>query len=449
MKKKWKIILSVLAVLLLAIASFVYYSYQAIYGSEEIEGKRETIPSTMAEKSETEKGNADWPNWRGQYFDGKSSVTGIKKDWSEGLEKEWEISFLCQGKQTASWSAPVIVGNRLVIPGRDEKNDLVFCINANTGELIWQGSYEAEAETAHGPGSRATPFIDSNYVFTFGRSGDLVCWQLADGKLIWRKNVNNFGGIAPGHGHSSSPLVYKDMVIVQGGGSALIMAFNKFTGDLVWKSNEGMAAYAASILVKTEEDTSFLVYHGKGLSYIDTENGNEQWYVPWENEMNATTPAIEDNIIFISSFGMGEQFGGQAIEFTRDSYKILWKNDAIGAHHSDPIILDGYIYGYSGQSGRNKGEFKCLELKTGKEMWSTNEIGQGTTSYVDDHLICMDLKGNLFLIKPNPKAFQIVSKFENALNEVKYQAWTVPIIANGKLYLRYLQTLVCYNLMQE
>ena len=92
--------------------------------------------------------------------------------------------------------------------------------------------------------------------------------------------------------------------------------------------------------------------------------------------------------------------GGQAIEITKDSYKVLWKNEVIAAHHSDPIIIDGFLYGYTGFSGRNKNDFKCVELKTGKEMWSTKEIGWGTTTFVDDHLICQDIKGNIFLIDP-------------------------------------------------
>ncbi len=443
MKKSWKIILSVLAVLILAVVIFVYYAYRTIYKSEKIVGKHDAIPSQETEVAGIQQKNADWPNWRGQHFDGKSSLTGIKTDWSGGLEKLWEINFLCQGQSTASWSAPVIVGDRLVIPGRDEKNDLVFCIHTSNGELIWKGSYEAEAGTAHGPGPRATPSIDSNYVFTFGRSGDLVCWQLTDGKLIWRKNVTDFGGQEPPHGHCGSPLVYKDMVIVQGGGDALIVSFNKHTGELIWKSYSGLAGYASPIIIKTSESTSLLVYHGMGLSCIDPENGQELWHVPWEFDMNATTPVVMDNIIFMTSFRMG----CQAIEFTNNTYKVLWKNDAIDAHHSDPVIIDGYIYGYSGFSGRNKGIFKCVELKTGKEVWSTSEMGQGTTTYVDGHLICMDVKGNLFLVKPNPKAFQLLGKVENALKGVKYCAWTVPVVANGKLYLRYIQTLVCYNLM--
>lgn len=445
MRKTWKIILSVVALLVIGAAAFFIWAYRSINKSERIGGRLETIPVQQAIPAELDRGNSDWPHWRGPHYDGKSSLTGIKTDWSEGLEIKWEISYLCQGQATATWSAPVIAGNRLVIPGRDETNDLVFCINTDNGSLIWQGSYEAEAGTAHGPGPRATPFIDGEYVYTFGRSGDLVCWQLSDGTLVWRKNVADYGGKEPSHGHSCSPLVFEDKVIVQGGGDALVLAFNKYDGELSWKSGNGPASYAAIMVMDMEDQSCLLVYHGQGLSCIEPEEGRELWRVPWEFEMNASTPAVVDNTVFITSF----QMGCQAIEVSRDQYNILWKNEAISAHHSDPVIIDGYIYGYSGFSGRNKGDFKCLELETGKEMWSTREMGQGTTTYVNGHLICMDVDGNLFLVQPDPQAFLMKGRIEKALEQVKYQSWTVPVVANGRLYLRYLQTLVCYNLMPE
>jgi outer membrane protein assembly factor BamB len=443
MKKTWKIIISVLFVLILIAGGFWYYAHTSIHKSEKIGGKHENIPSEVPGFAEMKAGYADWTNWRGPYFNGKSSLTGINKDWSEGLDKLWEINFLCQGQATASWSAPVVYGNRLVIPGRDAMSDLVFCLDADDGELIWQGSYEAEAGTAHGPGPRATSFIDSNFVYTFGRSGDLVCWQLADGMMVWRQNVNDFGGDEPTHGHCSSPLVYGDKVFVQGGGDALILAFDKLNGELIWKSCSGTAGFAALTVMSFEDDTYLLAYHGKGLSCIEFENGQELWRAPWEFDMNATTPAVEDNIVFTTALTKG----AQAVEVTRESFDVLWQNEAIAAHHSDPIIIDGFIYGYTGFSGVNRGEFKCVELKTGEEMWSTKEMRQGTTTYVDGYLICMDVKGNLFLVKPDPRTFSLAGKIENCLNEVRYQAWTVPVVANGKLYLRYLQTLVCYDLM--
>jgi hypothetical protein len=83
---------------------------------------------------------------------------------------------------------------------------------------------------------------------------------------------------------------------------------------------------------------------------------------------------------------------------------------------------------------------------SGKGMWSTNKVGQGTCTFVDGHLVCLDIKGNLFLIKPDPSEFIKVGEIASAIEDVKHPAWTVPVVANGKLYVRYLQQLVCYQL---
>lgn len=121
---------------------------------------------------------------------------------------------------------------------------------------------------------------------------------------------------------------------------------------------------------------------------------------------------------------------------------MLWNNKVIAAHLSDPIIIDGFIYGYSGQSNQNKSYFKCVKLDDGSEKWSTGELGWGTTLYIDSHLFCMDNKGNLFIVKSDPDAFHKVTEFKSALGKIKHPAWTIPVITNGKLYLRYIQHLV-------
>jgi len=445
MKKHIKIILLIVSVVLVIMFYFGYQIYKMVMGSEPISGKQDIIPEKTASLPPITKGTADWLNWRGDNFEGKSASKGIKTDWSKGLVKLWSVNYLCQDKSTASWSTPVIQGNRLIVPGRDKKNDLVFCINADNGELIWTGSYLAEAETSHGPGSRATPFINEDRVYTFGRSGDLACWQLEDGKLLWIKNVKDLGGVEPSWGFSTTPLVIDDKVIVQGGGKALVIAYDKMTGDVRWKSMEGEVGYAAAITMNIENEIKLLIYHGKGLSCLNPSDGKALWTVPWPTEygVNATTPIVSNDIIFHTS---GYKMGCEAIKVTKSGYSVLWKNNNLEAQHSDPILIDGYIYGYSGESGRNVGQFKCIELSTGKEMWSTNQIGQGTTTFVDGYLICQDLKGNIFLVKPDPSGFKKVGEMMSALADVKNPAWTVPVVANGRLYLRYLQQLACYQL---
>jgi len=421
----------------------------ALQGVEKLSGPQERVPKPLATPEPVRIGPADWPCWRGPHSDGISPVTGIRTDWSGGLKKLWEVNFLCQGSRTPTWSEPVVQGNRLVVPGRDETNDLLFCLDPETGAVIWTQSYYAMTlRASHGPGPRATPYIDDDRVYTFGRHGHLACWQLADGKPIWRCNVEDVGGAAPRWGHASSPLVYEDKVFVQGGGQALVVAYDKMTGKLAWKALEGKAGYAAITPLRVGETTMLLVFHGTGLVCLDPASGKVLWDVPWETsyDVNATTPVVAGQTIFITS---GYGTGGQALRIENGKPEILWRSRAIAAHHSDPAIIDGFLYGYSGQSNQNSGRFKCLELDSGAEKWTTNEIGWGTFVQVDGHLLCQDIKGNLFLIKPDPNAFTKVTEMKAALGEATSPAWTVPTVANGKLYLRYMQRLICYDLINE
>jgi outer membrane protein assembly factor BamB len=446
MKMKWKIIWGILAVVIIVVVFLAYQIYKNVAGSEKLVGSQSSVPETIKSIPELTKGSADWPNWRGTCFDGKISVPGLKTDWKDGLKKLWSIDYLCQGNATASWATPVVQGNRLIVPGRTEKSDLVLCLNSETGELIWKGEYEAPAGDSHGPGARATPFIDGDRVYTYGRSGDVVCWQLLDGKMLWHKNVKDIGGQEPDWGLSSTPLVIDNKVIVQGGGKSLVVAYDKMSGELTWKSLEGASGYSATIPITLDSIPYLIVYHAVALSLLDPKKGKELWSVPWQTDygVNATTPVIDKDLIFNTS---GYEKGCQLIKATKENYKILWSNKVIASQHSDPFIINGYIYGYSGQSGQNKGDFKCVELKSGKEVWSTDEIGWGTAIAVNDYIICLDIKGNLYLIKPEPSGFKKIAEIESAIPNVKNPEWTAPVVANGKLYLRYMQHLICYNLI--
>lgn len=448
MKKKYKIFLVLFILILVAACIYAYSIFKTVMGSEKITGNQGNIPEKGTELPPLTTGSSDWPNWRGKLFDGKSSLKGIYIEWSTGLEKIWEVDYLCQGQSTATWAAPVIQGNRLIVPGRDENNDLVFCLNSENGQLIWKGSYHAIAGTSHGPGPRATPFIDNDRVYTFGRSGDLVCWDLLDGTKHWYTNVKSEGGQEPDWGLSSSPLVLDDKVYVQGGGDALVCAFDKMNGKLAWKSLQGPSGYAAIVPFISDSTRLILVYHAKALSCLDANSGKELWRTTWETDygVNATTPLVHGDTIFHTS---GYDKGAQALVANKDGFKILWTNKTIAAQHSDQILIDGHLYGYSGQSTTNRGEFKCVELRSGIEKWSSKELANGTVCYADGYLICMDLKGNLFLLKPVPTGLNIIAEFPDAIEGVKSLSWTVPVIANGKLYLRYLQRLICYNIQNK
>jgi outer membrane protein assembly factor BamB len=414
-----------------------------------LSGETDAIPEVVSpDQKPLVKGDADWVSWQGANGDNRSGVTGIITDWSEGLKKLWEVNFLCQGTSSATWSAPVIQGNRLIVCGRNIENDLVFCLDPAKGSLLWQASYKAKANTTHGSGPRATPSIDDDRVYTFGRNGDLACWGLLDGKKLWITNVADEGGKDPTWGHSSSPLIFGKLVIVQGGGTAGTIAYDKMTGKVAWKGGSGIAGYAAVTRMNLDGEPVLLVFHGKGLTALDAGNGAELWNVPWETsyDVNATTPIAAGDSVFITS---GYKTGCMLLKTGRSGAEILWQSKVIASIHSDPYILNGFLFGFSGDSSQNRGEFKCVDLANGEEKWTANEMGWGTCVFVDGHLLCIDIKGNLFLMRPDPNAFVKVSELRNALGDIAGPAWTKPVVANGLLYLRFKQRLVCYDLMRR
>lgn len=451
MKKYQKWTLGILGVLILAIvvlAAMFWSSITILMGTEELSGTTDTIPEVISAGQEPlVKGDADWISWQGANGDNRSEVTGITKDWSGGLKKLWEVNYLCQENSSAAWSAPVIRGNRLIVCGRDSENDLVFCLDTEDGSLLWLGSYAAEANTSHGSGPRATPYIDDDRVYTFGRSGDLVCWSLLDGEELWTTNVTFEGGEAPQWGFASSPLVMGDRVMVQAGGSARTVAYDKMTGKVLWKSGNGVAGYAAITKMDIDGEPVILSYHGKGLAAIDPENGDELWNVPWETsfDVNATTPITTGDSVFITS---GYKTGGMMLKANRTGAEPLWQTQTMASQHSDPFFIGGFLYGYSGDSSQNKGSFKCIDPKNGAEKWATNDMGWGKCVFADDHLLCLDIKGNLFLMKPDPDKFVKISELRKALGDVRGPVWTKPVLANGRFYLRFKQRLVCYDIVR-
>jgi len=325
---------------------------------------------------------------------------------------------------------------------------MIFGLDPVDGDLLWQAAYSAKAAANHGSGFRATPAVDDGRVYTFGRSGHLVSWDLFEGKELWRANVVDSGGKEPTWGYASSPLVLGTRLIVQAGGTAGTIAYDKMTGKVAWKSGDGIAGYAAPTRMDVDGKPMVLSFHGKGLAALDTESGDALWSVPWETQfdVNATTPVTIGKSIFITS---GYGTGSMLLEAGSSGAKILWQSKAIASQHSDPYAIDGFLYGYSGDSYQNKGTFKCVNLTNGTEKWATNEMGWGTCVFVDGHLLCVDIKGNLFLMRPDPDRFVKVTEMRNALGDIKGPVWTTPVVANGLLYLRFKQRLVCYNLVQR
>jgi outer membrane protein assembly factor BamB len=242
--------------------------------------------------------------------------------------------------------------------------------------------------------------------------------------------------------------VTDELVVVSAGGNARTIAYDKLTGEVRWRSGTGKAGYAAIQLMQLKEEMAVLSFHGTGFAGMALKDGRQLWDTEWitDYDVNATTPVYKGDLVFMTS---GYGTGCQLLKVSASGSEIVWKNKAIASHHSDPFIINGFIYGYSGLSAQNRGYFKCLDLKTGEEKWSSREMGWGTALYIEGHLLCMDIKGNLFLMKPDPQKLVMVTQWPKSLGKIRGAAWTIPVVANGKLFLRFKQKLICYRFVDS
>jgi outer membrane protein assembly factor BamB len=391
--------------------------------------------------------SADWPCWRGARGDGLPAVKGIRTDWTGGLQKVWEVTDLCRGNNSEAWSAPVMVGDKLIVAGRDGGDDTVFCLNALTGATIWTNQYAAGGpQVQYGNGPRATPAIDGDRVYTYGCLGHLACWSLSDGKRIWLQDLGKLDGQRPFWGHASSPLVWKDTVVVQGGGKILVAAFRKSDGALAWKSGEGTAGYAAPMLATVGGATQLVVFAASGLIALNPDDGTKLWTYAHQTayDMNCATPVqVGDRLLIASANEGGQRGGAELLTLTTNGPARVWANRALGDAHNDPVVAGGCLYAFSGFS-MNDRELQCLDFATAQQKWTTADAGgPGNVVLVDGYLLCLGNKGKLTLAKPSAQKFEKIAEFQAVTG---HPVWTVPVIAGDRLYVRFCGRLICYRI---
>jgi outer membrane protein assembly factor BamB len=396
-----------------------------------------------------EEASANWPHWRGPKGDGLPAVTGIQKDWAGGIPKVWAVNNLCKGRTALAWSSPAVVGDRLVITGREETKDTVVCLDANTGTVAWKKTYAAPVRgqrVQYGEGPRATPWIDEDRVYTFGCLGHLACWNLKNGNQLWMTTVEKHGGQRPFWGHASSPLVYKNSVIVQGGGAALFIAFDKATGKVLWKSQRGKAGYSAPVLATVGEKPVLIILAEAGVYGLNPDDGKKLWFYGFTTEygMNCSTPVlIGDDRVLITSLNKGTQGGAALLKLTANGVKQIWRSHAFGPAHNDPVLVDGHLYCYDGFSLGNRW-LTCVDLKTGKPTWRTAAAGgPGNVLLVDGLLLTLGNQGKMRLLRPNPKKFEKIAEFQAIRGK---PVWTVPVLVGDRMYVRFCNQLICYRI---
>jgi outer membrane protein assembly factor BamB len=430
----------------------------------------------------TRMSGSDWPAFLGPTGDNKSAETGLRTDWpQEGPRIVW------QQRLGTGYGMPTISRGRLFQFTRVRDQARLMCLRSETGELLWQFEYPTNYEDLYGydNGPRSSPVVDGDRVYILGVEGMLHCLNAEEGRLIWKVDTAaKFGVIQNFFGVGSTPVIEGDLLISNLGGSPAddkqlapgqldlvhgngsgVVAFDKLSGEVKYQFSDELASYASPKLATIAGRRWCFVFARGGLLGFEPNSGKLDFHFPWRaaimESVNASTPVVVDDLVLISeTYGPGAAL----LKVRPGGYDVVWKDEQrsrqkhLQCHWNTPIYHEGYVYGSSGRHTENA-ELRCLELKTGRVMWSQPELTRSSLLYVDGHFICLTEYGDLLLLKASSEKFDVQGQIvlrEPAADVkpgaepsklLKYPCWAAPILSHGLLYVRGHDRLVCLDLI--
>lgn len=392
----------------------------------------------------------DWPTWRGANRDGHSTETGLLKEWpKDGPPLVWKATGLADGFASVTVSAGRIftTGHTNFVTGdQTNRKELVLALDVRDGRILWStavGDFPARLDH---PGSRVTPTVDGDVLFTVSAIGDFACIETATGKIRWTKQLKQeLGGTQPGWGYSESPLVDGNLVVcTPGGARGAILAFNKSNGEIAWRSTDFKdgAQYAGLVPATIGGVKQYIQMTGRSVVGVAAADGKLLWKADRSGPTAAVpSPIYADNQLYATS-GYGVGCNGYSITKDSAGFKVepLWANKAIGNHHGGVIKVGDYVYGLADNQ-----KLVCQDFKTGDEKWADRCVGKGAVAFVDGMLYCRsEGKGEVALVEASPDGYREKGRFMPP-DRSRRQAWAHPVVAGGKLYLRDMDVLLCYD----
>ena len=385
---------------------------------------------------------SDWPQFLGPHRNGSYTSADAS---SLSLR---EVRLVWKKDVGAGFSAPVVVGTKLVLFHRLEQKEVVECMEAATGKRLWMFEYETSYRDDFGfdEGPRGTPAIADGRVYTFGAEGVLHAIDLATGKRLWRVDTHSRFGVRKGFfGAAASPLVEGGAVYVNIGGpdGAGLAAFDKNTGNVLWTATNDDAGYSSPEVATLDGVRTILCFTRNGLVGADPITGKIRFQFPWRSRsdasVNAAMPIVAGDLVFLSA---SYNTGAAVLHVTGNQVKKLWSSDdALSNHYATSVYKDGYLYGFHGRQEYGQ-ELRCIEMKTGRVAWSVDGFGAGTVTLIGDRLLIVRESGEAVISPASPKSFQIQSKAQLLPGVVR----SYPALADSRIYVRNEHTLAAYRI---
>lgn len=406
----------------------------------------------------------DWPQWRGPQRDGKWRESGIVERLPEKeLPKVW------RAKVGAGYTGPTVAAGRVFLMDRQtspEQAERVLCFDAKSGKSLWTYSYPCQyIKIGYQAGPRAAVTIEDERAYALGAMGHLHCLDPATGHVIWKHDCNQEYKIdMPIWGISAAPLVYQELLICPiGGENACVVAFNKTTGQEVWRSLSDRVQYSAPIVVRQGDQDVVVCWTGDSVAGLQPLTGKVLWrteFTPINMPIGVATPVLNGDRLFMTSFYDGSLM--LKLKPDQPAVEVLWKRkgaselktDALHSIISTPMFVGDYVYGVD-----SYGELRCLKAENGDRVWenltATPRSRWSTIHFVQrgDKAWMLNEKGELIIAELSPQGYREISRAKlleptlEQLNQRGGVCWSHPAFAGGHVFARNDEELVCASLL--
>ena len=385
--------------------------------------KMKTLITAMLLGSAVWLQSADWPNWRGPNHNGISHETDWFEKWdSRGPKRLWKASV---GTGVASVS---VADGRVFTMGNKSNRDTVYALKEATGDILWRHSYsEALSPILYDGGPSATPAVDGEYVYTLSKTGKAFCLKASTGDVVWNRDLKQLYSLpTPTWGFASSPLIHGDKVVYNV--SSRGIALSKTNGSLKWKTASGTPGYASPVPYDHRGTEAFIMF-GPSYAYgVNASTGKQLWSKSFKSgDINAADPVLYNGKIFLTSSSRD----GELIELSGTSTSSQWRNGNMRTYLNAGVVIGNYLYGADGTTNRGN-KVRCINMETGETEWTKNSIPCASVTAADAKLIILSLTGDLYIAEGSPSRFLQLAKAK----VITGSCFTVPVLANGSLYIR-------------
>jgi outer membrane protein assembly factor BamB len=385
---------------------------------------------------------ADWPQLLGPTRDGVYSGNEIAEVWpKDGPARVWHRTV------GEGYAGPVVSGGTVVLFHRVGNKEVIEAMEAATGKALWTFAYPTKFQDGtridHGP--RATPTIADGRIYTLGPEGQLHCLSVKTGEKVWMRELRKeFGVEKKWHGMAGSPLIDGNALFLNVGGTnqASLAAFDKATGSLIWTNGRDKFSCSTPVIGTFGGQRHLLCVTRGSFRAADPETGKTLFHHPFQSRdrgsVNAASPVVIGDQIFISA---GYGLGGQLLQVGGGKPEVVWSTKEFANQYATSIHWDGHLYGIHGQT-ESSFDLRCVEVKTGKVIWSEKNFGAGNLLRVGSDLLILTYLGELFKVPATPQGFKPKARAQI----MSFGVRAYPAVADGFLYARSTRQMVCIDL---